>query len=228
MDRKAQIKMDSQENSTENPNTEPVSKDNKFSPPRLNKLWNSRNRNFPIGKLIAGIVIVIIIVGIYSMVSSIRAAMTGGGSSNSSQIADVLSSQPINKDFSFGINDSSGKEVTKFKLQVQNAELRNQIIVKGEKASAVEGRVFLVINLKITNDYSKNIQLNTRDYFRLTVNNNDKELLAPEIHNDPVEVQATSTKYTRIGFAINKTDKNIKLRVGEIDKDKTIIDLNKL
>ena len=66
--------------------------------------------------------------------------------------------------------------------------------------------------------------MNTRDYVRLTVNNGS-EWLAPDIHNDPVEIQAISTKYTRIGFPISDTDKKLKLQIGEINGDKEIVDL---
>jgi hypothetical protein len=50
--------------------------------------------------------------------------------------------------------------------------------------------------------------------------------LAPEIHNDPVEVQALSTKYTRLAFPIDDTYKDLTLYVGEINGHKDAIKLN--
>ena len=73
---------------------------------------------------------------------------------------------------------------------------------------------------KIVNDLNQGLEVNSRDYVRITVNGSTKELFAPDIHNDPVEVQAISTKNTRVGLAINETDKNIELRVGEINGEK--------
>lgn len=136
-----------------------------------------------------------------------------------------LAQETLNKSFSFPLRDANGKELSQLQYIIQNAEIDNQIIIKGEKAIAVTGREFLILNLKITNNYTKSINLNTRDYIRLSVNNSS-DRLAPDIHNDPVEVQAISTKYTRVGFAINTTDRNLTLYVGEITGPKQEIKLN--
>lgn len=151
---------------------------------------------------------------------------------NNSPAADTLQKTPeykikqtINKDFNFPLKDGQGKKIGNIKYNMQDAQLQNEIVIKGQKATAVKEKIFLIINLKITNNTNKGIQINTRDYVRLTVNNKN-EMLAPEIHNDPVEVQAISTKYVRLGFPINISDKNLKLLVGEINNKKTAIDLN--
>jgi hypothetical protein len=132
--------------------------------------------------------------------------------------------QKLNKVYNFPLRDQNGKEVSKFSYEIQNAELRDEIVVKGQKATAVKGRTFLIVNLKITNNFDKNIQLNVKDYIRLTTGNST-EKFAPDIHNDPVDVQAISTKYTRVGFPINDTDKNLTLQVGEITGSKETIKL---
>lgn len=152
--------------------------------------------------------------------------LTPKSSSRPIQTNPPIASQQINKSFDFPVNDAQGRQITTIKYVVQSADLQNQIVVKGQTATAIAGRAFLIINLKLTNNSDKDIQINTRDYLRLTVNGNDTEHLAPDIYNDPVDVQAISTKYTRAGFAINTTDKNLKLYVGEISGDKTPIQLN--
>lgn len=140
-------------------------------------------------------------------------------------IAKPIATETLNKSFDFPLKNAQGKEVSKLHYEIQSAELDNQIIVKGEEATAVQGRVFLILNLKIINSYDKAIELNTRDYIRLIVDNsNDK--LAADIHNDPVDVQAISTKYTRIGFPISASAKSLILQVGEIDGTKQSIKLN--
>ena len=70
------------------------------------------------------------------------------------------------------------------------------------------------------------IKINTKDFIRLSVNNNQNEWLAPDLHNDPVEVQAISTKNTRLGFPVNESDKNLVLQVGEIEGYKQQISLS--
>ena len=109
---------------------------------------------------------------------------------------------------------------------IEKAELREEIIIEGQKASAVEGRIFLILTVKATNEHNQAIEISTRDYVRASVNGNKEEWLAAGMHNDPVEVQAISTKYTRLGFPIDENDKNIVLRVGEIDGEKEEIDIN--
>ncbi len=155
----------------------------------------------------------------------------GGGSSSSVasdkrvDVKDAKAVKKIGREFAFPLKDDKGQEVTKYKFFIDNVELRDQIVVAGKEAFAINGRTFLIVNLKITNDYDKSITINTKDYLRFTIGNNDKELLAADIHNDPVEVQAISTKYTRVGIPIDDNDKNIKLHVGEIKGDKTTIDI---
>ncbi len=133
--------------------------------------------------------------------------------------------QTLNKKLTFPINDQNGKEVSKFTYEIQNAEMRDEIVVKGQRASAIKGRTFLIFNLKITNNYDKSISLNARDYIRVIVDNSN-EKLAPDIHNDPVEVQAISTKYTRLGLPVGENVKSIVLQVGEVKGDKETIRLN--
>jgi hypothetical protein len=170
--------------------------------------------------------IALVILGGFFWVRNFTSGFGGNASkSNNAQVAGATKEQDINKPFSFSIKDEKGAEVSKLSFTVENSEVRDQIIIKGRRATAPSDKTFLVINLKIQNDFNKNIQISTRDYIRLLRNNNDKELLAPEVHNDPVDVQATSTKYTRVAFVVNKSDKDLKLRVGELDKEKTVIDL---
>jgi len=143
-------------------------------------------------------------------------------------LPDAVSKQEINRKFTFPIRDDEGKEVGNFDYIIQNVELRKQIIVKGQRATAVEGRIFLIVNLKITNNLTQEMELPSRGYLRVIVGNNKAELLAADIHSDPVEVLGKSTKYTRLGLAINETDAEeiIKLQIGEIEGEKQTVELN--
>jgi hypothetical protein len=145
--------------------------------------------------------------------------------STSTQVAKPLATVQINKEFTFSLKDTNGKQVGSFKYKILSAELDKQIIIKGERATAVDGREFLIINLQLTNASAQDIQVNTRDYVRLAINGM-QEPLAPEIHNDPVETQAISTEFTRVGFPIDQSSKHLVLQVGEITGTKTDIKLN--
>ena len=173
-------------------------------------------------KLLLPIIGIILFIGIILVFRN-----TQGTTSNSSKpVAPVsLSKQVINKEFSFPIKDNGGKEISKVKLLVENVSIQDDILVKGQRARAVQGRTFLILNLKITNTYKQGIQIYSRDYILLVINGNKKELIAADIHNDPVEIQAISTKTTRIGFPINEIDRNLEILVGEINGRKETIKL---
>lgn len=137
----------------------------------------------------------------------------------------ILATSPINVEIPIPIPDSKGTTIGELRMTVEAAEKRDEIIVKGKKAYALEGRDFLIVGLKIVNPMDKGIQINTRDFFRLNVNGSG-EWLAPDIHNDPVEVQAISTKATRIGFPVNEGDSNLILQIGLIDGAKQQVPLS--
>lgn len=170
--------------------------------------------------------VLVVVLGVVVLVLVVRSIRVDENSevSQKVEIKDATATSKLNREFSFPVRDSNGEEITQIKFVIQEAELRDEIIVKGQKATAVKGRTFLILNVKITNDFDSALEINTRDYVRLSVNGSE-EWLAPDIHNDPVEVQAISTKQTRLGFPINDTDKKLRLRVGEIDSQKEEVEV---
>lgn len=173
-------------------------------------------------------IVVLIVIGL--LVRTVGSAnnnvsAVAGLSDNRVKVPEAEATQTLNKTFAFPLNDENGKELSKIKMTLTTAELRDQIVVKGQQATAIDGRIFLIINIKLSNDYSKAVAINTRDYIRLSVNGSS-EKMAADIHNDPVEAQAISTKFTRLGFPINDTDKDLTLYVGEINGKKEVIKLN--
>jgi len=141
-------------------------------------------------------------------------------STQKATVNNALATVDINREFDFPVKDKNGKEITKFKYTITTAELRDEIVVQGQKATALKGRMFLIFTIKITNSYEQSIDINSRNYIRLSLNGNKTELLAPDIHNDPVSAQPIATKITRLGFPIKDTDKDMILLVGEIQSDK--------
>lgn len=172
------------------------------------------------------ILIGLLLLGLFVVIFTFLSKSNSSSSNSQSTLKDARLAASINQEFSFPLKDETDTEVSKIKYTLESAELRSEILVKGQKATAVKGREFLIISLKITNEFSQAIELNTRDYVRLSVNGNREEWLAPDIHNDPVEIQAASTKMTRIGFPVNTDDKDMLLRIGEIEGDKEEVSLD--
>lgn len=186
----------------------------------LQRFNSSKTKTYVIG-LIAILVIIFALIKLNPFNSSSSRTVTD----NKTLIKEALATLPLNKEFKFPLKDDKGETVGEIKYIIENAQLRDEIIIKGKRAYAVNGRVFLVLNLKIVNESNKNISMATKDYTRLFINNNGSEPLSPSIYNDPVVIDAISVKPTRIGFSINKSDKDIKIKVGEIKGDKTTIDI---
>lgn len=173
---------------------------------------------------LAAIVILLIIIGFFALRKS-QQSKTVISSSGKVVLPSPSASQTLGKSFMFSLKDGTGKEVSKFKYEIGSVEKRDEIIVKGKRAMAVDGRTFLVLNIKIKNDFNRTISINAKDYIRVTVNNTSDKF-APDINNDPVEVQPDSTKSTRLALPINDSDKNLTILVGELNGKKETITLN--
>lgn len=128
----------------------------------------------------------------------------------------------INKSFTFPVFNKDGQKATDISYAIHSVDTQDQIIIKGQRAYAVAGRTFLIVNIGITNSSNQTVQLQSRDYVRLSTPQ-DKNLLAADIHNDPIVIQPISTENTRLGFPIDTNTKSIILHVGEINGSKTDI-----
>jgi len=185
---------------------------------QLNTAIRSLKRYLRKSFIIPGLVLAVflIIIGFIIVSAFGSAPQIIAGEDEKVQLAKPLASQTINKELQFPLKDSKNKEVSKIRYIIESAEVRDELIVKGKKARAVEGRTFLVLKLKIINTYKQAIQVNARDYIRLTVNKNNSDKFAADIHSDPVEVQPDSTKQSRLAFPINEDDKDLVLFIGEL------------
>lgn len=184
------------------------------------KRFAKRSLLLPFG-IVFIIVLAITVMTLKSMNQTVATKTTSDGRV---VIKDAKATQEINKKFLFPLKDQNGKEVSKLEFVVTDVELRDEIILKGVKNVAINGRTYLIINLKVTNSYNKPVGLLIRDYFRLKMNGTN-EKLAADIHNDPVEVQADATKFTRLSYPIKDEDKDLILMVGELEGKKEEIRL---
>lgn len=178
-------------------------------------------------KILIFLTVVIVAVGLGFLlnVSLKNNKVSSSSTVGSNQLKDAQSTQNINHELLIPIKNSKDEKVTEVKYIVLNAEKRDEIVVKGRRATTVNGRDFLIINLKLVNSFNKQIEINTKDFVRLTFNDST-ESYAPSIHNDPLTLQAISTQNGRVGFYISESDKNLKLHIGEINGDKKTVDLN--
>lgn len=168
------------------------------------------------GKLVLAVVIIGVVYAGWRMQTQ-TAAQTNTNSLGETTMATLTT--PIEREYLFAVYDKNKKLADPIKYVISDAQLTKQIIIKGQKATAVAGRSFLIINLKLINEFDQSLFLNTRNYIRVQpAGETDK--LAPEIHNDTVEVQPLSTKLTRIGLPVDEGIKEFVLYIGELDGEK--------
>ena len=179
---------------------------------RLNAIFNKKR----LGTALLVVVVLIAVGAGIRMYAINRARVQGATSITSLPNAKTVS---INREFSIPVYDKDKQLSNPVRYTITEAQLTKQIVIKGQKATAVSGRTFLIINLKLVNDFNESLFLNTRNYVRIQPVGVD-DRLAPEIHNDTVEVQPLSTKLTRIGLPVNENQTTFTLYVGEINGPK--------
>jgi len=191
----------------------------------------ARSRNI-IGSLLAEKKVRIILGGllIVAIVVFIGKKITSGSNNSVTQVASsalnsnrstsedkALATTPVGQT----IEIPTGRGDNTISYTIVDAEITKSIILQGERARAKEGKQFLILNLKLSNDSENRVQINTRDYVRLSVNGHDDRLPA-SVFNE-IEVQPISDQYTRIGFSVFEKDTDYKLYLGEITGEKTEI-----
>lgn len=167
----------------------------------------------------------VVVLGIAALSAGILRSNASRTNDQRIEVKDALATVSVAKTLQIPVRDSKGKLVTNTAYTIENAQLRDEIIVQGRRMVAIKGRVFLILTIKLVNEYSKELEIKAGDYVRLSVAGNETELLAPDIHNDPVRVQAISTKYTRVGFPVYDTNRSFTLYVGEISGGKERVPL---
>lgn len=172
-----------------------------------------------------GILLLVLIVGVALLVG-VRYALSRSVSKSvlSTVTTPDAITVPVEREFSFQVYDKDKQLSDSVRYIITSAQLTKQIIIKGQKANAVSGRTFLILNLKLVNDFDKSLFLNTRNYIRVQPTGT-QDKLAPEIHNDTVEAQPLSTKLTRIGLPVDENIKEFTLFVGELEGEKEAISI---
>lgn len=168
--------------------------------------------------IILGIAAVAIFAGAFILGRT--TAPQNNSASETTKAPAILAEKSINKTFSFPVVNSQGAKVTDVTYTIISVDKQNEIIINGQRAFAVAGRTFFIINIKITNNSNQTVQLQSRDYIRISSDKNT-ELQAADIHNDPIVIQPISTENTRLGFPIDANAKSFTLHVGELNGQKT-------
>ncbi len=154
-------------------------------------------------------------VGIYSIFFS-------GGNSNNSVTGKLL---PLKQNFEVVAKTKDGKNTNgKFQVEVISAHRAESLLIQGQKVIARNKKVFLVVNMEISNSYKVALYNQPVDSFRLI--GSDGKRYAPTAHQGNVEVRPESTKTSNVGFIVPLDQKKFKVEVGDLNSDKVILEFS--
>lgn len=169
-------------------------------------------------KLLIGIVVVIILLG---AVNSYALKKSNSGPPKAMSVA-----LDVGKNYEFVALDNQGKEVKdKIKFKIAKTEKTNQVLVQNQIFTAKNNKLFLIVNLELTNDSTTPLNILPGDLVRMSVDDDKTTKFAPDLHNNLVPVAAISTKLDRLGFVIPDNVNSYTLYIGEIDGKKEEINL---
>lgn len=133
----------------------------------------------------------------------------------------------VDKSYDMAALNNLGKVLSsKIRFKIAAAEKTNKVLVKDQIFTAKNNKLFLIINVELKNDATNPVNLMPGDLVRLTIEGDEDNKYAPDLHNNLVLISAISTKNDRIGFVIPDTARKFKLYVGELEGKKETVALN--
>ncbi len=109
-------------------------------------------------------------------------------------------------------------------MTIASAKKVKLISSKGQIIKSNPGEEFLILSIEAQNNYSNPLNFDAQNLIRL-IKDQDKKY-APDFYNGAVEIPAISTKKDEVGFVVKESEKNFKIQVGLLDKEKTELEIN--
>lgn len=163
--------------------------------------------------------VLLVCVAIFSLTKN-KKTSSQKNSLNLSEKAVPISETKVNKSFDFLIKKGAKD---KFSINIEKASLVKLVTSKGKPMVPKQGEIFLLLYLKLENNLTVGLNINSQNYFRLI----DKEgkRYAPDFYNTSLQVLPISVKSDNLGFVIKEGEKNIQIQVGEVDGEKKTVEI---
>ncbi len=116
------------------------------------------------------------------------------------------------------------KTTGRFTLTITDAQFADSILVQGKRARPVKGKLFLIVNMEITNPHKVQLYAFPVDLFRFI--REDGQKFAPSVHQGTVLVRPVATKKNNVAFVVLPDEKKFKIEVGDINKAKETLEIN--
>lgn len=164
-------------------------------------------------RILLTILIVFAIVGVIAIFNSARGTST---------VSKIL---PLNQKFDVVAKTQDGKTTNgKLNIQLTGAQKATSMLVQGSNVVVHNNKIFLIINMDITNPYMVPLYTYPVDSFRLVASDGKK--YAPTTHQGNVEIRPESTKTSNVGFVVPMDEKRFKVEVGDLNADKTTLEFS--
>lgn len=186
----------------------------------LGFLMNNLEKQLRLFKFLTIVLSVLLVcVAIFSLTKN-KKTSSQKNSLNLSEKAVPISETKVNKSFDFLIKKGAKD---KFSINIEKASLVKLVTSKGKPMVPKPGEVFLLLYLKLENNLTVGLNINSQNYFRLI----DKEgkRYAPDFYNTSLQVLPISVKSDNLGFVIKEGEKNIQIQVGEVDGEKKTVEI---
>ena len=179
---------------------------------------------------IIAVIVVVLLIGagafaLFKKANKQNTAQVQGAQTSDSQL--VTEKADLNRAFEIKALDTQGKQAkSKITMNIKSIEKTNEILVKGNPATAKGNSRFLVLNIELSNSSLERLIVAPLDIVRLIINEQKR---AAEIYTEEltqikgsVVVEPDSTKVTRVGFVLNEdiVNESKSLQVGEIDSER--------
>lgn len=125
--------------------------------------------------------------------------------------------------FKFQGYNQNSKQQGVITFKINNVEKTDNVLVNSQEFHAKNKKLFLIVNLELQNETSYSLSIIPSDFIKLLY---DNQQFNPDLHNNLLSVEATSTKKDRIGFVIPEDNRKYILAVGQTGSDKSEIDIN--
>lgn len=134
---------------------------------------------------------------------------------SSADIQQIGSPVSLQYDLLIPAQNEDGDTVNRdLKIKVTDAQRQKRVLVKGSWVRAREGKVFIVVNMDVTNEARAILYGNPVDWARLV--EDDAKKIAPSVHQGDLEIRPQSTKVTNIAFVVDENRTSATIELGRI------------
>ena len=139
---------------------------------------------------------------------------------SSGDVKAAIASKQVSKEYEFNGRNAQGYLVDqKIKLRFDTVQKQEEVLIKGNRATARNEKVFLIFDVSLQNEGANVVYLNPLDLVRLVEGDGSK--LAPQVHQGNIEIRPQSTKKSNLGFIVDQNRKDFTIQIGELDGEKT-------